>query len=297
MNEVWMFYDAGMALKDTAELLNLQRKISTAPNVMKRIIMIGDECNSDIIYKQKNLIQLKPDNNFWGHLETLIVKYSPNVILLYNHPIYRRFASVLATKYNFGIIADCIDGFYNDEKYVFTRIAQSGNLSASIQCKSKTAIVTINTKSNNCICVLGEIFQEKKILLKSQQKNARVFFNNNAKIVLGLGRGVSPENYILAKEISERLNLQIGVTKPLADSGAFDRKLQIGYSGNQINAEIYIALGISGSLQHLYAIPPKTYIFAVNNDSSAPIFDSCDYGVITDANLFLRKVYCKLRDE
>ena len=104
-----------------------------------------------------------------------------------------------------------------------------------------------------------------------------------ADIVVGVGRGIkSPENIKLAEELASLLHGVVGVSKPLADAGWYPKERQIGQTGTTIRPKVYIALGISGAVQHLVGISGSRRIIAVNIDPEAPIFQNCDYGVIGD---------------
>lgn len=106
----------------------------------------------------------------------------------------------------------------------------------------------------------------------------------NAKIVVGGGRGLGrPENFVLLERYAKKLGAKVGATPGACKLGLAPSALRLGLDGQSIDADIYWAFGISGSHEHLTAVPSHTTIVAVNSDANAPIFKIADYGIVADA--------------
>lgn len=103
-----------------------------------------------------------------------------------------------------------------------------------------------------------------------------------AKVVIGIGRGVNGASLDSILELAEILNAPIGGSKVADELGLIPREKRIGASGSSIEADIYIAIGISGSSQHLEGIKGVKHVVAINNDPSAAIFQRCDIGIVGD---------------
>ncbi|WP_368680771.1 electron transfer flavoprotein subunit alpha/FixB family protein (plasmid) [Rhodococcus opacus] len=104
-----------------------------------------------------------------------------------------------------------------------------------------------------------------------------------ADILLSIGRGVgSEENVARFATIAEKLGATLSASRPLVDVGWVDAARQVGQSGKIVKPKVYIALGISGSIQHVAGMRSASTIIAVNTDASAPIFDLADYGAVMD---------------
>ncbi len=106
----------------------------------------------------------------------------------------------------------------------------------------------------------------------------------DAKIVLGLGRGVkSKEDLAAAERFARLIGAELGCTRPLAEEeGLLPRERYIGVSGAEIKPEVYIAAGISGQIQHMAGIGSGGIVIAINKDGKAPVFENCDYGIVGD---------------
>ena len=118
---------------------------------------------------------------------------------------------------------------------------------------------------------------------------------STAEIIVSVGRGISKEENIpLAKTLAEKLNAQVGASRPVVDAGWLDHSFQIGSSGQTVSPKLYFAIGISGAIQHLVGMKGSKNIIAINKDPNAPIFEISDYAVVGDIFEILPKLIDQL---
>src|SRR5467141_1315139 len=120
-----------------------------------------------------------------------------------------------------------------------------------------------------------EVFKEAKQAVDLTQ----------AEIIVAIGRGIKEQKNIeLAKQLAEALGGEIAASRPICDSGWLPMDRQIGSSGQTVSPKLYLAVGISGAIQHIVGMKGARTIIAINKDAEAPIFEIADYGIV--GNLF-----------
>jgi electron transfer flavoprotein alpha subunit len=106
---------------------------------------------------------------------------------------------------------------------------------------------------------------------------------SQAPRIVAVGRGIKgPEHLPLARQLAEALGAEIAASRPICDSGWLPMERQVGSSGQTVTPKLYLALGISGAIQHLVGMKGSSTIVAVNKDPDAPIFEVADYGIVAD---------------
>jgi electron transfer flavoprotein alpha subunit len=119
----------------------------------------------------------------------------------------------------------------------------------------------------------GELFREAKQAVDLTQ----------APILVSVGRGIkAPENIAIAQKLAALLGAELSASRPICDEGWLPMDRQIGSSGQTVAPKLYLALGISGAIQHVVGMKGSRTIVAVNKDANAPIFEVADYGVVGD---------------
>jgi electron transfer flavoprotein alpha subunit len=233
-------------------------------------------------------------------LKQLLTAKQPKLVLMPHTYQVRDFVPKLATAMGRTVISDCIGFKYENGKLVFTRQMFQGKLAADVSFNSDAPwfatfqngafrgdkaeagasaapVETLNVEIADSIIrnKPQEVFKEAKQAVDLTQ----------AEIIVSVGRGIKEQKNIeLAKQLAEALGGELAASRPICDSGWLPMDRQIGSSGQTVAPKLYLALGISGAIQHIVGMKGSRTIIAVNKDSEAPIFEIADFAVV--GNLF-----------
>ncbi len=226
----------------------------------------------------------------------VINEFKPDVILLGHTPSGRDFGPKVAQALGIGMVSDSIDVEVIDGKIVFTRPIYAGK--AFIKKMVHDEVVLASLRPNNI--AMGEpddsrivekielTYTPSESALKVQikdvlRKASKGVDLSEAKIVISGGRGTkSKEGFEKLYELADLLNAAVGASRSACDEEYADYSLQVGQTGKVVTPDLYIAMGISGAIQHVAGMSNSKVIVAVNKDPEAPIFQISDYGIVGD---------------
>jgi electron transfer flavoprotein alpha subunit len=235
-----------------------------------------------------------PDG-FTAALEQLIKKAAPAFVLFPHTYQVRDFAPKLATRFNQVLISDVI-GMRNESGPVFVRQLFQGKLNADFKAGGAAPhFVSIQAGAFRAEQVEAGAAQVEKFTpeliaaairtkpLEPFRESARAVDLTAAEIIVSVGRGIKEKDNIpMVQELASALGAELAASRPICDSGWLPMERQVGSSGQTVAPKVYMAVGISGAIQHLVGMKGSKTIVAINKDANAPIFEVADYGIVGD---------------
>lgn len=230
-------------------------------------------------------------------LKALVARVQPKLVLFPHTYQVRDFAPRLALALDRTLISDAIGYKHESGKLLFTRqmfqgkfvadvsfageapwlaTLQIGSFRADQAEKGAAQVETVEAAAPPALRITPhEVFQEAKQAVDLSQ----------AEVIVAVGRGIKEQkNLAIAEDLAKALGGDVAASRPICDHGWLPLERQIGSSGQTVAPKLYIALGISGAIQHIVGMKGSRTIVAINKDKEAPIFEIADYGVV--GNLF-----------
>lgn len=253
----------------------------------------GYDLEKVIVAKNDKLNIYTPDAYADAWTE-IINKENPQYVVMSHTYQVRDFAPKVATRLGKEVVGDCIRYKAEGGKLVLTRRIFLGKLDADVTiggdapyfvtfqsgafrgdnaAKGSAAVETVDVNVGDVRMIAEEPFQEAKASVDLTKSG----------IIVAVGRGIkSQENIAIAQQLADVLGADLAASRPICDAEWLPIDRQIGSSGQTVAPKVYIALGISGAIQHIVGMKNAGTIVAINKDGEAPIFDIADYGIVGD---------------
>jgi len=240
------------------------------------------------------LADYTPDG-YTSAIESVVRQQDPQLVVMPHTYLVRDYAPKLAARFGKSLISDCIRAQVSGSAITFTRRIFLGKLDADVVSDGAAPVfATFQSgafrpdqarKGSGAEIVdlpveVGEIRMTPEAPFQEVKQAVDL---SKADIIVAVGRGIkSKDNLALAEKLAEVLGGDLAASRPICDAEWLPIDRQIGSSGQTVAPKLYVALGISGAIQHLVGMKNSGTIVAINKDPEAPIFDIADYGIVGD---------------
>jgi electron transfer flavoprotein alpha subunit len=262
--------------------------------------LAGAGVGSVVVAAHAALAAYTPDG-FVTALDALVRETAPRFVVLAHTYQTRDFAPLAAARFGMPLITDVTAIAGSGADATFTRPMFQGKLAAQVRPvyasgAPATAIVTIQIGAFRAdavkkgspaqVSTINVAVDPSAIRQKPeppfQEAKAAVDLSQAERIV-SVGRGIKAQDKLpVAEALAAALGAELAASRPICDSGWLPMERQIGSSGQTVAPKLYVALGISGAIQHLVGMKGSRTVVAINKDAEAPIFEVADYGIVGD---------------
>jgi electron transfer flavoprotein alpha subunit len=242
---------------------------------------------------QHDLLNAYTADGYVAVIEQLIQQSAPTFVLFPHTYQVRDFAPALATRFEQVLISDVIaihDG------PVFVRQLLQGKLNADYRhTASGPCFVSVQAGTfradaveDGASTVENFVPQLSAEQLRSKpgelfRESAQTVDLSSAPVIVSVGRGIGEQDNLgIVEELASALGAELAASRPICDNGWLPMERQVGSSGQTVSPKLYVAVGISGAIQHLVGMKGSKAVIAINKDENAPIFEVADYGVVGD---------------
>jgi electron transfer flavoprotein alpha subunit len=300
---IFVEHKAGTLNKTSLEAIAAAQKLATDTGAKVSAVVLGApalaaeiaqyDLEKVISAENEKLNDYTPDAYADG-LEKVIRATNPSYVIMSHTYLARDFAPKVAARFDKGLIGDCIRMNVEGGKGTFTRRIFLGKLDADVvadgepptfvtfqsgafrgdqAAKGSAAVETMPVEIGDVRMKPEAPFQEAKQAVDLSK----------ADVIVAVGRGIkTKDNLAIAEKLAEALGGDLAASRPICDAEWLPIDRQIGSSGQTVAPKLYIAIGISGAIQHLVGMKNSQTIVAINKDPEAPIFDIADYGIVGD---------------
>src|ERR1044072_2243040 len=303
---VFIEHKGGTANRSSVEAIAAAQALGAELGQKVTAVVLGDDVAglgqeiagygvaSVIAARNTKLADYTPDAYAQG-MEQIVMLVDPNFVFLTHTYQVRDFAPKLAARFGKSLISDCIRAKAEGGKIGFTRRIFLGKLDADVVSDGEAPVfATFQTGAyrpdqavkgggaqvENVAVEIGDVRMKPEPPFQEAKQAVDL---TKAEVIVAVGRGIkSKDNLVLAEKLAEGLGGALAAARPICDAEWLPIDRQIGSSGQTVAPKLYVALGISGAIQHLVGMKNSGTIVAINKDPEAPIFDIADYGIVGD---------------
>jgi len=306
----------GKFKKLSFELVSYASKVAEMLNTQTVALSIGDVQEDElkklsnygadkIVVVNNDQLNVLDNQAYASVIAQVSEKEEAKVVVIAYNNMGKALAPRLSVKLKAGLASAVTKLPTSVEPFTVYKKVFSGKAFAKVVLKSDVKILTLAQNSFELIenakeasieqfdAQIGEI----KTKVKDVQKQTGQLLLTDAEIVVSGGRGMkSPDNWAPIEELAGLLNGATACSRPVSDEGWRPQEEHTGQTGKIIAPNLYIAVGISGAIQHLAGVSGSKCIVAINNDKDAPIFEAADYGIVGDAHKVLPELIKAIKE-
>ena len=310
-DEILVFaeHQGGKLLRPTWEAVAAGQQLSKELSVTVSVVVLGQQVSSlaselataavsEVIHVESPFLAEYTPDGYALSLADVIRQRKPRLVVFSHTYQVRDFAPKLAASLDRGLVSDALAYRSENERLVFVRQIFQGKFSADVEvagaaphfvsfraasfredsvqrgtAAARVVSMPVTLTADAIRTKPAERFREAKQAVDLTQ----------AEIIVAVGRGIkAPENLELARKLADALGAELGASRPICDSGWLPMDRQIGSSGQTVAPKLYVAMGISGAIQHQVGMKGSHTVVAINKDQEAPIFEVATYGIVGD---------------
>ena len=299
---VFIQQENGTVNRASLEALSGAQKVAESTSGNLSVITFNNEVAnsltsynlSEILVCNKSELASYNPMHYISALKQIIDSEKPDLVLFAHTYEARDWIPRLGAKLDVSFIADCI-GFKNEDELLFVRQVYQGKINSDISVEDSPILASFQPGTYRADEIIEGTASVREISLdlssveqtirpgeKFQEAKGEVDLSR-AEIILSIGRGIGKEeNLPVVKDLAESHGAELGASRPVVDYEWLPHERQVGSSGQTVSPKLYVAVGISGAVQHLVGMKGSDNIIAINKDENAPIFEVADYGVVAD---------------
>ena len=305
---VWVEQKNGQAIASSWEVMGKARELADALGTKLVALVMGGSTEAmtqaagtygadDVYTITDPLLAQYRLSAYAAGLRHAVERADATVVLAAATTNGRELCAAVACDLEAGLAADAVDLRVEDDRLVAVRSVYSNNILTDVIFSSPRQFASVRPRSfalpqagSSAATILvldlglsaGEIAEE---VISVQSSNGGEVSLTDARIIVSGGRGVSPDpvkGFALVAELADAVGGAVGASRAAVDAGYIPYKHQVGQTGKTVKPDLYIAVGISGAIQHLAGMGSSKVIVAINRDRSAPIFERSHYGLVGD---------------
>lgn len=285
-------FEAVKAAANLADQLSFSAEAVAVGGDIENLSAVGNYGIQKVVHYKNSSLENYSASAYTAFVSEHAKNIDADILFFANTSLGKDLAPKVAVKIDAGIAMDCVTLNYDNNVITATRPVFAGKALVDVRINSAKKIFTLrpnvfgtgipsaDAAEVSVVNVDNPVLNDKVIEVKKSDGKLDVA---EANIIVSGGRGLKgPEHFHLVEELAQVLGGASGASRAVVDAGWRPHSEQVGQTGKTVSPNLYIAIGISGAIQHLAGMRSSKYIVAINKDKDAPIFQAADYGIVGD---------------